>query len=803
MRAALLCDVDQTVYHVGDEAIADASAAMLRERGHEVVMLSRHEKYGPGGEPPALSIPALTFPWSVTERVRYLEEIRAVLQGDTGALPAHDKLFGIIDALRTVDALVIGGGGSLNSRYGWLLSERVATALVAAHLGKPVVLTGQSLGPELSAADAALVGEMLDVCLLAGLRDPDSLALARSIRPDHPRLHACADDATALDLAGLSGQPGASADEEAEADAEAGPVISVTIGSDPSPLPSEAYAPLLAEVIDAVAERTGGRVEFVPHMADPDAGGGDERVHAEVAALLQHPSSQAPLELAAEAALRTARADYVITTRFHPVVFGASSGASVLALPLNRYGISRMRGALSNAGWSDAVVPLAALWRPGSGTQETEDASSESSIDRSLLALVVDELVGSRESEKHHLGRSASVLEARARSWWDAVTAALGGRLADCDAAVESAQERARALTRMPRFSPDLRRSLAQWTRDAGGQEAAPHAAPTFSVITRTKDRALMLDRAVQDLLAQSRADWEMIIVNDGGEPAAVDAVVDRWAHEAAGRIRVLHSVSSSGMEAASNRGLAEARAALVSVHDDDDTWSATFLQETAAHLAAHPEQLAVTVRTEIIHEHLEGEHFVEDSRELNQPQLRSIQLSDFMALNRMAPISLLYCRAVHERLGGYDESLPVVGDWAFHLLLLQETNVGLLDRPLAQWRLRPAQDGPGGNSMFMKRAEHRHFDGVLRERYFQEWVSRNGIGLPLHLAREQRDLEERLGARIAGLEERIAQLTAALENREGPPRASTADTLAALPARTRSLAGRAARKVWRAARRD
>ena len=85
MRVALLCDVDQAVYHVGDEAIGIASAAQLRQRGHEVVMISRQEKYGPGGQPHAESIPALTFPWPLDERDRYLAEIRKVLSEDAVA----------------------------------------------------------------------------------------------------------------------------------------------------------------------------------------------------------------------------------------------------------------------------------------------------------------------------------------------------------------------------------------------------------------------------------------------------------------------------------------------------------------------------------------------------------------------------------------------------------------------------------------------------------------------------------------------------------------------------------------------
>jgi len=187
MKVALLCDVDQTVYHVGDEAIATMSTHRLRARGAEVVRISRHEKYGPGGTGPGESIPALTFPWPLEQRATYLWEIREVLAGRAEALPAHDKLFGIIEQLRAVDAVVIGGGGSLTSRYGWLLDERLATALVARSLGLPVVLSGQGLGPELTDHDRASVRELLEACSLVGLRDEHSVRLARQLCPGHPR----------------------------------------------------------------------------------------------------------------------------------------------------------------------------------------------------------------------------------------------------------------------------------------------------------------------------------------------------------------------------------------------------------------------------------------------------------------------------------------------------------------------------------------------------------------------------------------------------------------------------------------
>lgn len=739
MKVALLCDVDQSVYHVGDEAIATMSTRRLRARGHEVVRLSRHEKYGPGGSAPQESIPALVFPWPLEDRGRYLGEIRRVLAGEHGALPPEDKLFGIIEHLRGVDALVIGGGGSLNSRYGWLLDERLATALIARTLGKPVVLTGQSLGPELSPADRESARELLELCTLVGLRDVHSIRIARDLCPDHPALVQTLDDAVGLGL------PAQGEDHEVDPG-----LLSVTLGGDGDPLPREDYIALACAVIEELVQRTGARVELVPHMADPDHGGGDLALHQEVAAQLSIPATVLPIELDTDAAAHTTRAGWVLSTRFHPVVFGTAAGSSVLALPLNRYGHTRMDGAMRNAGLAGAAVPAAALWDPVSGGPS------------SLVAPLVEALIARREEEHAHLVSARPRLLAAGEAWWDRVSTALEQAAAEPVGPVDPIGA---GLEPVMRWDANLRGRLAPWTRTVGGT-----GEPSVAVIMRTRDRPVMLDRAVQDLLGQTRQDWELVIVDDAGDAAAVDAVVARHAPEADGRIRVIHREVSTGMEAASNHGLRETTAPTVSVHDDDDTWHPTFLQQTLAHLEAHPEQGAVVVRTWVVHERETPTGFVDEEAFPFWGELEGVRLLDYVAVNRNVPISMLHRRSVHEIVGLYDESMPVVGDYAFHLQLLRHTEIGFLDRPLAQWRQRPSAVGADSNSMFAASGGHRHHDAELRERYFRQWVQDNGLGLPMFLSKdteahvsrsEERVLEElrSLRAEVAQLHERLDRI--------------------------------------------
>ena len=82
-------------------------------------------------------------------------------------------------------------------------------------------------------------------------------------------------------------------------------------------------------------------------------------------------------------------------------------------------------------------------------------------------------------------------------------------------------------------------------------QTPLPYA--RVAVITRTKDRPLLLRRAIRSVLDQTFKEWLLVIVNDGGSPDSVDLVVDAMADELSGQVVVLHHPVSFGMQTAAN----------------------------------------------------------------------------------------------------------------------------------------------------------------------------------------------------------------------------------------------------------
>ena len=285
----------------------------------------------------------------------------------------------------------------------------------------------------------------------------------------------------------------------------------------------------------------------------------------------------------------------------------------------------------------------------------------------------------------------------------------------------------------------------------------------SVAIIMRTKDRPGFLDRAVQDVLAQTWADWQLVVVNDGGNADQVSAVLDRYRTQLGERLTLVNNPVSHGMEAASNLGLEQSSSEFVVVHDDDDTWQPRFLHETVDHLRSHTEDLAVATRTDIVLERQVANDWVTYDHFPMWPELHGQRLIDFIKINRIVPICLLYRRSVHETLGDFAEDYPVIGDYVFHLRLLQSGNIGFIDEQLANWHRRPeTSDATSSNSMYAAAGDHAEYDLMMRDRALKEWTTKNGLGLPLFISKELEREADRL-------DHHLSQLTVAGDQSSDP----------------------------------
>ena len=401
-RVLVIGDIGQHTYHVGDEAMTIASAQALSEGGAAVTLMTRdvdhsaryigaavnheavnHEAAQHEAGAPYEYLPFFLFPWAPAERELTLAAFECVLTelhadrehpsiAELSVLPqvqalpevlhplaqTVERMVEFADAIATMDAVVVSGGGNLNSRYGWLLYERAAAVRAAEHAGVPVYVTGQSLGPVLNPEDAQVLERMLRTARSVTVREHSSLAWCRE-RGIDARLSV--DDATdyLVDSPArtLRYAEGISAGQMLNKLPEH--YVCVTVNEC-----TEQQAQQIARLLDGMWREHGYAPVFLSHYGDPqDPTSGDIQAHQRIAERLS-PSTPATLLpiLHADQSIAVHRAAaFTLTSRYHPAVFSAAAGIPVLALVPDAFTQMRVGGALSLYGLGEFTLPLGML----------------------------------------------------------------------------------------------------------------------------------------------------------------------------------------------------------------------------------------------------------------------------------------------------------------------------------------------------------------------------------------------------------------------------------------------------------
>lgn len=182
---------------------------------------------------------------------------------------------------------------------------------------------------------------------------------------------------------------------------------------------------------------------------------------------------------------------------------------------------------------------------------------------------------------------------------------------------------------------------------------------PLISVIVPTRDRAGVLVRAIDSVLAQTHAHLELLVVDDGStdDTAAVVAAYDDE------RLRYLPQ-ANAGVSRARNRGLEEARGALVAYLDSDNAWVPEFLEVMGAFLDA---------------EGLRAGYAGIELHTADGIEYRGLPL-DREALAERNYIDLntvVHERGLADEVGGFDEGLRRVVDWDLLLRMAGVVELG------------------------------------------------------------------------------------------------------------------------------
>jgi hypothetical protein len=224
----------------------------------------------------------------------------------------------------------------------------------------------------------------------------------------------------------------------------------------------------------------------------------------------------------------------------------------------------------------------------------------------------------------------------------------------------------------------------------------------SVSIVIPLFNKERTVERALRSVVAQSYADFEVIVVDDGSTDRSAEfakRVKDR-------RIRII-STPNHGPGAARNRGVAESRGEIVAFLDSDDEWLPHYL----AHALTTLERCGSTTGAAVVGYEL----FPRGSSTETMWRRRGLQSSAIKVspttppelvialVAFMSPWNTIVRRAVFERWGGFCDTPGVryAEDSHLWLKLVMNTAIGVsLTPPCARYHtedseLVPQRSGP------------------------------------------------------------------------------------------------------------
>lgn len=197
---------------------------------------------------------------------------------------------------------------------------------------------------------------------------------------------------------------------------------------------------------------------------------------------------------------------------------------------------------------------------------------------------------------------------------------------------------------------------------------------PLISVIIPTYNRLTMLERAVHSVLAQTHADWELLIADDGSSDGTADFLTQlqrTWS-----RPQRLHCLKQAnhGVSHARNRAAEQARGAWLAFLDSDDEWL--------------PDKLARQVPLCADFCWIHGEEiWMRNGRRVNplvkHAKSGGLIFSRCVELCCVSPSTALIQTDLFHALKGFREDFPVCEDFELWLRLAATNRAGFVQEAL------------------------------------------------------------------------------------------------------------------------
>jgi glycosyltransferase involved in cell wall biosynthesis len=200
------------------------------------------------------------------------------------------------------------------------------------------------------------------------------------------------------------------------------------------------------------------------------------------------------------------------------------------------------------------------------------------------------------------------------------------------------------------------------------------YAKPLVSVIIPTYNRAQLVYRAVESVLAQTFKDYEIIVVDDGSTDTTEELLESAYK----GKVLYIKKERNEGLAAARNTGIQVSRGACLAFLDDDDTWHPKKLELQIA-LLRHKPSLGLVYC---------GYFQVDGTGRVGgevKPTKRGKIHDELLCRNYIvgSASAALMAKEVVSRIGYFDEMLPSCEDWDMWIRIAKCYEIDFVDEPL------------------------------------------------------------------------------------------------------------------------
>ena len=218
-------------------------------------------------------------------------------------------------------------------------------------------------------------------------------------------------------------------------------------------------------------------------------------------------------------------------------------------------------------------------------------------------------------------------------------------------------------------------------TQIASLEHAVLNRGPRVSVVTPAYNASAYLVQAIDSILSQTFADFELIVVDD----ASTDQTAAILASYQDPRLRVVRNETNQGIVRTRNRGMAMARGEFICPFDADDVSLPTKLAKQVTFMDSHPTMVMVGTATRYL-------EFGEIKRGKSVRNTEPSMMRWLMHVeNPLGHSTLMYRASAVLALGSLmDEDFKYAEDYEFCHRLLGQGDAGFLDEPLVLYRRHP-----------------------------------------------------------------------------------------------------------------